>query len=410
MRPMSQVSKGFTRFQPDDVIFAKITPCMENGKVAIVPPVAGNAAAGSTEFHVIRSEQLCPEYIFYYLVRRALREEARRNMSGSAGQMRVPTEFLRSLAIPVPPRDVQEALVKRIIDLFAEIDDGEVALGGARSGVETYRQALLKAAVTGELTVGWRRENPHAETGQDLLGHIMADRRKQWEEDPKNRKKKYISTPDLDTSDLPELPAGWVWTTTEILTNGGRGQIVIGPFGSDLKVSDYQESGVPLIFVRHIRTKDFKGTRPQFVSPEKAKQLCAHTALPGDILVTKMGDPPGDVAKYPDLAPAIITADCIRWRHHPYASADFLEAWINSFWGKAWIKSKTKGVAQQKITLELFRQMPVALPGASEQHQIVDLINAGFQFAGATEPLTDIKPLNDLRQSILSAAFRGKLI
>lgn len=138
--------------------------------------------------------------------------------------------------------------------------------------------------------------------------------------------------------------------------------------------------------------------------------LKAHEAAPGDLLITKMGDPPGDVAIYPDLPPAIITADCIRWRPHPLVNNEFLAAWINSYWGRTWITRNTKGVAQQKITLENFKSMPVAVPGPSEQKAIVAAVKAGLDFSTEVGSLCDTAAATDLRQSILAAAFRGDLI
>ena len=311
--------------------------------------------------------------------------------------------------VPVPPLQTQKDITRAIDRLFNEIDNGEVALAEARAGVETYRKALLKAAVTGKLTAEWRRDHPLEESGQDLLRRILEDRRARWEADPKNRKKRWREPHAPDLSVLPQLPIGWEWTTTDTLTTGDKGSIVIGPFGSDLKVSDYRPSGVPLVFVRHIRSEDFAGQRPQFITPEKAGQLRAHKAVEGDVLVTKMGDPPGDVAIYPNHKSAIITADCIRWRAHPDLNRQYLAAWIRSFWGQAWIASKTKGVAQQKITLELFKEMPVALPGSAEQAEIVGALDRGFRFIRETTPLTDPRPAAVLRQSILTAAFRGEL-
>ncbi len=410
VRPASQVAKGFTRFQGGDVLFAKITPCMENGKIAVVPELASGVGAGSTEFHVVRSEKLLPKLLFHFLVQRSVRQDARRNMTGTAGQMRVPTDYLRLLPVPVPPPDTQKALVARIDELFAEIDGGELALAAAGEGVETFRQALLKSAVTGELTADWRASNGQEESGESLLLRVLADRRARWTADPKNAKKSYPEAAPLDSASLPALPVGWVWTTVEHLTTGDRNAVVIGPFGSDLKVSDYTDEGVPLVFVRHIRAQDFVGQRPQHVSPEKAKALKAHEVARGDLLVTKMGDPPGDVAIYPDLVPAIITADCIRWRPHPLLNNEFLAAWVSSFWGRAWIAKHTKGVAQQKITLESFKAMPVALPGPNEQSAIVAAVKSGFAFAAEIDTLTDTSAATTLRQAILAAAFHGDLV
>ena len=79
---------------------------------------------------------------------------------------------------PVPLVDIgrQQAIVARIEELFAEIDDGEAALARARDDLATWRKALLKAAVTGELTADWRAANPPGETGDGLLARILADR------------------------------------------------------------------------------------------------------------------------------------------------------------------------------------------------------------------------------------------
>jgi type I restriction enzyme S subunit len=317
---------------------------------------------------------------------------------------------MQDLVFPIPLRSVQDAIVARIDVLFAEIDEGEAALAEARAGVETYRKALLKAAVTGELTAEWRRDNPHQETGEQLLQRILADRRARWHADPRNARKKYTEPAGPDTDGLPTLPDGWAWASAEQLSAGAKGDIIIGPFGSDLKVTDYSVDGVPLVFVRHIRAKDFSGLRPQYITQEKAESLKAHEVISGDLLITKMGDPPGDIAIFPNGRAAIITADCIRWRPAPTVEARFLEIWVQSFWGRAWIAQKTKGVAQRKITLEVFRRMPVALPSLAEQQEII--MQCGRAQASVDDLAAgDVVSMpSGLRQSILAAAFRGQLV
>ena len=151
-RSASSVRKGFTRFASGDVIFAKITPCMENGKVAVIPELQHGIGFGSTEFHVLAPLEVSAPYLYYWVSQRGFRETAEFNMTGTAGQKRVPTDFMRNSLIPVPPKPVQDAIVARIDELFSEIDDGEAALVRARDDLATWRKALLKAAVTGELT------------------------------------------------------------------------------------------------------------------------------------------------------------------------------------------------------------------------------------------------------------------
>jgi type I restriction enzyme, S subunit len=320
---------------------------------------------------------------------------------------------MNAMPVPVPPIEVQNTIVGQIENLFTELDDADAALARARADLSVWRKALLKAAVTGELTADWRAANPPTETGADLLARILADRCTGWAADPKNKGKRYAEPTGPDTTGLPELPEGWVWATTEMLTDGSRGAITIGPFGSDLKTSDYREQGVPLIFVRHIRAGNFSGLRPLFVDGEKAQQLSSHIVKAGDILITKMGDPPGDAALYPQGSPdGVITADCIRWRASSALPTEYLRDWINSTSGSRWILSKTKGVAQQKITLELFRSMPVPVPPVEEaaeaERRLKNIMTSVFDLEDVEgEAATDAATL---RQSILAAAFRGDLV
>jgi type I restriction enzyme S subunit len=208
-RSVAEVRKGYVRFCEGDVIFAKITPCMENGKTAPVIGIPGGYAAGSTEFHVLRPTAVDARYLWYWLVRHAFRGEAERNMSGSAGQLRVPVDYLRNSPIPLAPGLEQRRIVARIDEVFAEIAEGEAALERARQGLGTWRRALLKAAVTGELTRDWREANRLDETGADLLAHIRAGREGSNTNHP--RKRRVTITAPLINPALRPLPEGWVW-------------------------------------------------------------------------------------------------------------------------------------------------------------------------------------------------------
>ena len=90
IRPYGEVSKGYTRFSEGDVLFAKITPCMENGKIAIAKGLINGHGCGSTEFHVLRPQEgLSRDFLNYFLVQDEFRKDAQRNMTGTAGQLRV---------------------------------------------------------------------------------------------------------------------------------------------------------------------------------------------------------------------------------------------------------------------------------------------------------------------------------
>ena len=97
-------SKGYTSFQENDVIWAKITPCMQNGKCAVATNLKNGYGYGSTEFHVFRATQnAIPEYIHCFMRSKRVREVAVSYFTGSAGQQRIGTDFLEALTLPLLP-------------------------------------------------------------------------------------------------------------------------------------------------------------------------------------------------------------------------------------------------------------------------------------------------------------------
>lgn len=120
VRLYKQVAKGYTTFKENDVLFAKITPCMQNGKAAIAHDLCGGLGFGSTEFHVLRpTDSVLPEWIFAFIRQPQFRSAAEANFTGSAGQQRVPADFIKKFQIPIPPLAEQE----RIVRLLDEADE-----------------------------------------------------------------------------------------------------------------------------------------------------------------------------------------------------------------------------------------------------------------------------------------------
>ena len=111
-RPIADVSKSYTQFQDGDVLFAKITPCMENGKAALAQDLTNGMGSGSTEFYVLRpDEKVLGEYIYHFVRQPQFRETAKRHFTGTAGQQRVPKSFMENVLIPLPPLDEQRRIV-----------------------------------------------------------------------------------------------------------------------------------------------------------------------------------------------------------------------------------------------------------------------------------------------------------
>ncbi|MGH7864894.1 MAG: restriction endonuclease subunit S [Candidatus Binataceae bacterium] len=136
VRAYSEVAKGFTPFRENDVLLAKITPCMENGKAAIARNLRNGIGFGSTEFHVLRAgPEILPEWIFYYIRQPDFRRRAKATFRGAVGQQRVPADFLEREVVPVPHLDEQ----RRIADILTRAE-GIIRL--QRQAADKAREAI----------------------------------------------------------------------------------------------------------------------------------------------------------------------------------------------------------------------------------------------------------------------------
>lgn len=135
-------SKGFTRFQEGDLLWAKITPCMENGKSAVAKDLINGYGCGSTEFHVIRpkNNDLLVEYIHTLLHMKIVRQTAKLYFGGSAGQQRVASDFLESFNVPLPSKTKQQDIVNYITNIRTRAKalqaEGKAILENAKRKVE----------------------------------------------------------------------------------------------------------------------------------------------------------------------------------------------------------------------------------------------------------------------------------
>lgn len=141
-RPLSNVRSGsYTYFAENDIIIAKITPCMENGKCAVATGLTNGIAFGSSEFHVLRcNEGILSKYLFGFLNREKVRQAAARQMTGSSGHRRVPISFYETMRIPVLSTVEQESIVSKVEMLETKIADAERLL----KELETKRADIIK--------------------------------------------------------------------------------------------------------------------------------------------------------------------------------------------------------------------------------------------------------------------------
>jgi len=163
------LQKGYTQFIKNDILFAKITPCMENGKTAIISDLKEKIGYGSTEFHILRSTKIINNKLLYnFLKQKGFREDARYNMTGSVGFRRVPTEFMKSYPFPLPPLKEQEEIV-RILDEVLENENKAKELLELEERIDVLEKSILNKAFKGELGT----QNSNDEPAIELLKEIL---------------------------------------------------------------------------------------------------------------------------------------------------------------------------------------------------------------------------------------------
>ncbi|MFK4167304.1 restriction endonuclease subunit S [Paenibacillus lautus] len=385
-RAFCKVNTGYSYFEENDVLFAKITPCMENGNSVIAKGLKNNFGFGSTEFFVLRTSEYIAESFVHHLVRsERFRKQAKQVMTGAVGQQRVPKKFIEDYPLALPPIDEQRRISDKVERLLNKIDEAKKLIEEAKETFKLRRAAILDKAFCGELTRKWREENPKSTFPL------------------KNVKKVHENI---------LFPNNWVVSDFQSVAADKKYSLAIGPFGSNLKVTDYTEDGVPLVFVRNIRSSNFN-LEPKYISVEKANKLAAHTVHAGDVLITKMGDPPGDSTICPsNIEKAVITSDCIKLTvNSEIMNNKFVMYAIRAPYIHKQILEQAKGVAQQKISLEIFKKMRIPVPSLEEQEEIVKQLEQYIE--SEIETMSNIESvlgtLLKLEQSILTNALQGKL-
>ena len=174
-RLLEEIWKGYTHFQDRDVIFAKITPCMENGKIAIANNLHNGLACGSSEFHVLRSKGIVlSEYLWRFLRQTDFRQEAAMHMTGAVGQRRVPLNFLKETTLPVPPLAEQHRIVAKLDSLLDRSRRARQDLDRIPKLLDRYKQAILSTAFSGNLTADWREKyNLNFDWKYTTLGSLL---------------------------------------------------------------------------------------------------------------------------------------------------------------------------------------------------------------------------------------------
>jgi len=366
-RPWEKVKKGFTQFKNGDVIFAKITPCFENSKAAIIRDFPSGWGAGSTEYYVLRpyGDLVRPEILFALIKSKEFLVSGAVNMSGSVGHKRVPKDFVSGYELPLPPFAEQKVIADKLDTLLAQVDNTKARLERIPKILKRFRQSVLAAAVSGRLTDEWRRGRPNNPSWVALrLGALI-----------KNGPQNGIYKP---------------------LKLYGSGSLII-------RIDSFYDGQISC-WGKLKRVK---------IEAAEIEKWQVHQ---GDLLINRVNSIEylGKSALVGELSePAVFESNIMRLSlDRAKAAPEFISLFLRSPAGIAQLRSNAKlAVNQASINQGDVKNCSMELPGLDEQTEIVRRVDQLFVHADHLEQQVNnaMARVGNLTQSILTKAFRGEL-
>ena len=326
------------------------------------------------------------------------------------------------LQVPLPPLPEQHRIVAKLEELFSKLDAGVAAVRRTQALLKRYRQSVLHAAVTGELTRAWRAAHPPApaETGAALLQRIRAERRAQWEAAQVAKrggqlplgegwKSKYAEPEEPDTSELPDLPEGWSVARLDMIAS------LKGGITKDSKRKNSESRSVPYLRVANVQRGYLDLTEIKEI--EATEEAIRDLALQyGDVLFNEGGDLDklGRGWIWENQVP-----ECIHQNHVfrartylPEMASRLISYWGNSFGQLYFMRVGKQTTNLASINLSKLSEFPVPLPPLAEQAEIVREVEARISTLDNLETTlsAELKRAERLRQSLLHRAFTGRLV
>lgn len=400
-KPLRDVRHGYTAFREGDVLFAKITPCMENGKVAVARNLSNGLGFGSTEFHVIRPlGGMPPEWVYHYLRREAFRSEAAHHMTGTAGQKRVPREYMAQASFPLPPLPEQRRIVAKIETLRAKSRIAQQALASVPKLMIQLRLAVLAEAFRGRLTerdstdeaavspLEWIQENRL----------VRNDSRSAREE---RRERELVQEPG---DGLWTLPENWRWVPVAEVAE------IVGGGTPRRNESRYYEKGtVPWAVPSELdpdRIMLITDTREHLTEAAIGKKS-ARLLPPGTVLFSSRAS----IGKIAIAGRPMVTNQGFA----NFVPRNIIDPWYLAYCLRLLTKEILRlasGTTYLEVAKSALKTFHIPLAPLAEQQRIVDriefLLSQMLSVDSAAQAA--VERSHQIDQSVLNKAFRGQLV
>jgi type I restriction enzyme S subunit len=358
-----EIKKSYTNFADGDVIFAKVTPCFENGKAAIVSDMPSGIGAGSSEFYVLRpaSKEISPNLIFAIIKEQQFMQQGAQNMTGAVGLRRVPRAFVETFPVALPPVAEQKVIADKLDTLLAQVENTKARLESIPKILKRFRQSVLAAAVNGRLTEGWRNG------------------------------------------------AGFN------VESGKLGRFVSIDIGHAFKSKEFTDQGIPLLRGQNIEPGALRWTETKYF-PGALLSDFHHLFIDADDIVLAMDRPIISSglkvarAKLSDL-PCVLVQRVARFKKFEGLLPSYLYILLQDISFSNYIQPNQTGSDIPHISGKQILAYPVEVPNIEEQTEIVCQVDQLFAHADHIEQQVNnaLARVNKLTQSILAKAFRGEL-
>lgn len=402
-RPLSKVWKGYTHFREGDVLFAKITPCMENGKSAIAKGLSNGLGCGSTEFHVLRpSKGVDPAYVWYFLRQEKYRKVAEQAMTGAVGQRRVTENYVKSSLIPIAPTNEQRRIVEKLDNLLGHSTRARDKLDYIPRLIERYKQAVLTKAFRGELTADWRNQNRPELTASRLVEATPAPQqsrggRSATESVTDGRAAMSINVPDR------KAPKGWAWVNLRRIARQETGHT------PSRKRPEYWGGDIPWIGIADANEHHGKVIEDthQHVTQAGLENSSARLLPAGTVCLSRTASVGYVIRMGRDMA---TSQDFVTWTCSEALDPEYLMYALLAEGDN--IRRFGKGSTHKTIYFPEVRAFHICLAPLEEQKEIVHRVKTalawidriGHEHGNATQLL------RNLDQAVLAKAFRGELV
>lgn len=366
------------------------------GRAAVFRSPGDERFLADSHVTIVRLSDVNPCWVHHWISTHAVQQTVAG--IGSTNQVELGRQTVFDLPVPCTHAEVQRRVLKRMTELFAEIDEAEQALKTARDALEVHRMAVEKSIFEGGFALPHQDASTEFADVDDLLAEVACSAQK--------RKSKRPSAPLA--GDLPPLPEGWRWARLEQLICEGpangyspkASQDATGTFSLKLTATSGGTMRLDPDCTKVLNEKIEPGS-PLFL--KEGDVLFQRGNTPELVGIAAMFNGPPDTYVYPDLMIRVRTAT-------PLLS-QWLWRWANSPRGRAHMIRSAQGAAgsMPKISGETVRNMPVPVGPAHQMTSALSLLDAGCSAELSLEMEGAWAATGTLRQSILSAAFHGNL-